>query len=72
MFIMNNILEIIRFVQKTSFPRLKMPYFRLPQLSNLTIRTVSSDGPWQEFRYHPRENALSCLRSDHYGDELGC
>ena len=35
-------------------------------------RTVSSDGPWQEFRYHPRENALSCLRSDHYGDELGC
>jgi hypothetical protein len=35
-------------------------------------RAVSSDGPWQEFRYHPRENALSCLRSDHYGDELGC
>ena len=33
---------------------------------------VSSDGPWQEFRYHPRENALSCLRSDHYGDEFGC
>ena len=35
-------------------------------------RAVSSDGPWQEFRYHPRENALSCLRSDHYGDEFGC
>ena len=35
-------------------------------------RTVSSDGPWQEFRYHPRENALSCLHSDHYGDEFGC
>ena len=35
-------------------------------------RAVSSDGPWQEFRYHPRENALSCLRSDHYGNELGC
>ena len=35
-------------------------------------RAVSSDGPWQEFRYHPRENALSCLRSDHYGDDLGC
>ena len=35
-------------------------------------RAVSSEGPWQEFRYHPRENALSCLRFDHYGDELGC
>lgn len=35
-------------------------------------RAVSSDGPWQEFHYHPRENALSCLRSDHYGDEFGC
>ena len=35
-------------------------------------RTVSSDGPWQEFRYHPKENALSCLRSDQYGDELRC
>ena len=35
-------------------------------------RVVSSDGPWQEFRYHSKENALSCLRSDHYGDELQC
>ena len=35
-------------------------------------RAVSSDGPWQEFRYHPRENALSCLSSDHYGDEVEC
>lgn len=35
-------------------------------------RTVSSDGPWQEFRYHPRENVLSCLSSDHYGDEVEC
>lgn len=35
-------------------------------------RVVSSDGPWQEFRYHPKENALSCLRSDQYGDELRC
>ena len=35
-------------------------------------RTVSSDGPWQEFRYHPKEHALSCLSSDHYGDEVEC
>ena len=35
-------------------------------------RTVSSDGPWQEFRYHPKERALSCLSSDHYGDEVEC
>ena len=35
-------------------------------------RAVSTDGPWQEFRYHPKENALSCLRSDQYGDELRC
>lgn len=35
-------------------------------------RVVSSDGPWQEFHYHSKENALSCLRSDHYGDELQC
>ena len=35
-------------------------------------RAVSSEGPWQEFRYHPKENALSCLRSDQYGDELRC
>ena len=35
-------------------------------------RVVSSDGPWQEFRYHSKENTLSCLRSDHYGDELQC
>ena len=35
-------------------------------------RVVSSEGPWQEFRYHPKENALSCLNSDHYGDEVEC
>ena len=35
-------------------------------------RTVSSVGPWQEFRYHPKERALSCLSSDHYGDEVEC
>jgi len=35
-------------------------------------RAVSSEGPWQEFRYHPKENALSCLSSDHYGDEVEC
>ena len=35
-------------------------------------RAVSSDGPWQEFRYHPKENVLSCLNSDHYGDEVEC
>lgn len=35
-------------------------------------RTVSSDGSWQEFRYHPKENTLSCLSSDHYGDEMEC
>ena len=35
-------------------------------------RTVSSDGPWQEFRYHPKEHALSCLSSDYYGDEVEC
>ena len=35
-------------------------------------RAVSSEGPWQEFRYHPRENVLSCLNSDHYGDEVEC
>lgn len=35
-------------------------------------RTVSADGLWQEFRYHPKEHALSCLSSDHYGDEVEC
>lgn len=35
-------------------------------------RAVSSEGPWQEFRYHPKENVLSCLNSDHYGDEVEC
>lgn len=35
-------------------------------------RAVSSEGPWQEFRYHPKENVLSCLSSDHYGDEVEC
>jgi|GEM_PF-295740 len=35
-------------------------------------RTVSSDGLWQEFRYHPKEHALSCLSSYHYGDEVEC
>ena len=42
------------------------------QSSQRHWRAVSTDGPWQEFRYHPKENALSCLRSDQYGDELRC
>lgn len=42
------------------------------QSSQRYWRALSTDGPWQEFRYHPKENALSCLRSDHYGDELQC
>ena len=33
---------------------------------------VSSDGPWQEFHYYPKEHAFSCLSSDHYGDEVEC
>ena len=39
---------------------------------NFHWRAVSSEGPWQEFRYHPKENVLSCLSSDHYGDEVEC
>lgn len=42
------------------------------QSSQRHWQAVSTDGPWQEFRYHPKENALSCLRSDQYGDELRC
>ena len=42
------------------------------QSSQRHWRAVSTDCPWQEFRYHPKENALSCLRSDQYGDELRC
>ena len=42
------------------------------QSSQRHWRAVSTDGPWQEFRYHPKENALSFLRSDQYGDELRC
>lgn len=42
------------------------------QSSQRYWRALSTDGPWQEFRYHPKENALSCLRSDQYGDELRC
>ena len=42
------------------------------QSSQHHSRAVSTDGPWQEFRYQPKENALSCLRSDQYGDELRC
>lgn len=42
------------------------------QSSQRHWRAVSTDGPWQEFRYHPKENVLSCLSSDHYGDEVEC
>lgn len=42
------------------------------QSSQRHWRAVSTDGPWQEFRYHPKENVLSCLNSDHYGDEVEC
>ena len=42
------------------------------QSSRYHWRTVSSDGSWQEFRYHPKEHALSCLSSDNYGDEVEC